>query len=103
MVQCCAKLHNICVERCLRSDSTHTSARFEMEVVPDHVNIESPFRPTDAEVFDRLHNRCTGIAQRAVSCDTRVRMMNLIWGTGLQIVGQCDLIGLPLIEDDNTI
>jgi hypothetical protein len=31
-----------------------------------------------------------------------VRMMNLIWGTGLQIMGQNDLIGLPLIEEDST-
>jgi hypothetical protein len=71
-----------------------------MEVVPDHVNIDSPFRPTDADVIDS--SLCyTGIAQRAVTCDTRVRMMNLIWGTGLQIMGQNDLIGLPLIEEDS--
>jgi hypothetical protein len=101
MVQCSAKLHNICVERWLKSGRTHTSPRFEMEVVPDHVNIDSPFRPTDADVIDRLNNRYTGIAQRAVTCDTRVRMMNLIWGTGLQIMGQNDLIGLPLIEEDS--
>jgi hypothetical protein len=100
MVQCSAKLHNICVERWLKSGRTHTSPRSEMEVVPDHVNIDSPFRPTDADVIDS--SLCyTGIAQRAVTCDTRVRMMNLIRGTGLQIMGQNDLIGLPLIEEDS--
>ena len=102
MVQCCAKLHNICVERWLKTGRAHNSSpRFEIEVIPDHVNIESPFRPTDADVIDRLNNRYAGIAQKAVSSDIRVRMMNEIWGTGLQIMGQTDLIGLPLIEAES--
>lgn len=102
MVQCCAKLHNICVERWLKTGrGLSIGPRYETEEIPDHVNIESPFRPTDTEVMDRLNNCYNDIAERAALNDIKNGMMEKIWETGLQVVGQEDLIGLPLIEEDS--
>lgn len=104
MVQCCAKLHNVCVERWLKNGRVHNfDTSVEQEVIPEHVNIDSESRPTDAEVTNRLNNRYTGIGVRAVSCDLRVSMMNMIWDTGLRITDSQDLVGLPTVEVDTDV
>ena len=99
MVQCCAKLHNVCVNRWIingKNNNFESSSRFED--IPEHVNIDSIVRPTDAEVADRLNNRYVDIGLRAAQCDLRVSMMNMIWNTGLRITCDHDLVGLPVIE-----
>ena len=104
MVQCCAKLHNVCVERWLKNGRVHNfDTSVEQEVIPEHVNIDSESRPIDAEVTNRLNNRYTGIGVRAVSCDLRVSMMNMIWDTGLRITDSQDLVGLPTVEVDTDV
>lgn len=58
-----------------------------MEDIPDHINIDSAYRPTDAEVITRLDNRYAGIGVRAASNDLRISIINMIWDTGLRIMG----------------
>ena len=102
MVQCCAKLHNICVERWLiNGRRTGLDAVDQLENIPDQMNIENADRPEDAEVAMRLTNRYVGIGTRAARCDIRTDMMNMIWDTGLRITSSEDLVGLPIIGDDD--
>ena len=101
MVQCCAKLHNVCVERWIKNGRQHhINTTHQQEEIPEHVNIDSAYRPTDAEVINRLDNRYAGIGVRAASNDLRISMMNMIWDTGLRITHEQDLVGLPVIEAD---
>ena len=65
------------------------------------MNIEDAERPEDAEVAMRLTNRYVGIGTRAARCDIRTGMMNMIWDTGLRITSSEDLVGLPIIGDDD--
>ena len=65
------------------------------------MNMDDLFRPNDDEVAERLTNRYVGIGIRAAKCDLRVDMMELIYGTGLTIVSQEDLVGLPPIGEDD--
>ena len=103
-VQCCAKLHNVCVKRWLKNGRVHNfDASVEQEVIPEHVNIDSESRPTDAEVTNTLNNRYPGIGVRAVSCDLKVSMVNMIWDTGLRITDSQDLVGLPTVEVDTDV
>ena len=99
MAQCCAKLHNVCVNRWIingKNNNFESCSRFED--IPEHINIDTVARPTDAEVADRLNNRYADIGLRAAQCDLRVSMMNMIWNTGLRITSDHDLVGLPVIE-----
>ena len=101
MIQCCAKLHNICVDRWLK-DGRHGGFNHdvELEVIPDHVDVDVPIAPTDEAVATRLGNRYTGIGLKAVTCDLRISMMNMIWDTGLRITCEADLTGLPSFEEE---
>lgn len=104
MIQCCAKLHNICVERWLESGRRNGfDNNTELEVVPEHVNVDIPIPPTDEEVRTRLSNRYTGIGVRAANNDLRSSMMNMIWDTGLRITCEADLIGLPSVEEEERV
>jgi len=42
-----------------------------------------------------MHNHYEGVKARQMHCDARVVMMEQIWGTGLRIVCEDDLQGLP--------
>ena len=86
MVQCCAKLHNICVQRWLIDGrSAGLNVATELEIVPEQMNIEDADRPDDNKVAERLTNRYVGIDTRAARSDLRIEMMNMIWNTGLRI------------------
>jgi DDE superfamily endonuclease len=100
MVQCCAKLHNICVERWVKNGSRSGFTNYnEVEIIPEHVNVDIATLPTDEDVANRLNNHYRGIGERAANSDLRAKMMERIWRTGLQITCENDLIGLPSIED----
>ena len=102
MVQCCAKLHNICVKRWLiHRRRTGLDCLNQLEDILEQMNIENADRPEDAEVGMRLTNRYVGIGTRAARCDVRTGMMNMIWDTGLRITSSNDLVGLPVIGDDD--
>ena len=102
MVQCCAKLHNICVDRWLINGRRGgIDIATVLEVIPEQINIEDAIRPDDDEVAERLSNRYVGIGIRAARCDLRIEMMNMIWDTGLRITCSDDLIGLPTIGEDS--
>lgn len=103
MVQCCAKLHNICVGRWLINGRLNRlNIITDDEDIPQHINLDIPFPPTDEDVAQRLNNRYTGIGAWAANSDLRVTMMNMIWNTGLRITSDQDLIGLPTTEADDT-
>jgi hypothetical protein len=102
MVQCCAKLHNICVDRWLINGRRGgIDIATVLEVIPEQINIEDAIRPDDDEVAERLSNRYVGIGIRAARCDLRIEMMNMTWDTGLRITCSDDLIGLPTIGEDS--
>ena len=102
MVQCCAKLHNVCVDRWLiEGRRGGIDVTTQLEIVPEQMNMDDLYRPDDDEVAERLTNRYTGIGIRAARCDLRVAMMEMIFGTGLRIVSAEDLIGLPSVGEDN--
>ena len=102
MIQCCAKLHNICVDRWLLSGKKNGfNNSSDVEVIPEHINVDIAILPTDEDVAIRLTNRFEGIGVRAVNSDLRMSMMNMIWDTGLRITCEADLIGLPSVEDDD--
>jgi len=69
---------------------------FTHEVGPMHEGIVDVERPDDAEVAARMHNHYEGVKARQVNCDNRVAMMEQIWSTGLRILGEEDLQGLPV-------
>ncbi len=93
MLTVCAKLHNICVDRWIANGKPGVHP--EYEVVPMHEGIDGAERPDDVEVAARMHNHYEGVKARQVNCDARVVMMEQIWGTGLQIISEEDLQGLP--------
>ena len=102
MIQCCAKLHNICVDRWLiEGKKGGVDVATVLEIVPDQMNIDDAIRPDDDEVMERLGNRYLGIGVRAAKSDLRITMMNMIWDTGLRITSSDDLIGLPTIGEDS--
>ena len=102
IVQCCAKLHNICVDRWLiEGRNLGLNVATELEIVPEQMNIEDANRPDDGEVAERLTNRYLGIGTRAVRSDLRIEMMNKIWDTGLRITCSDDLVGLPTVREDS--
>ena len=74
----------------------------QLEDIPHQMNIEDAERPEDGEVAMRLTNRYIGIGARAARCDVRTNMMNMIWDTGLRITSAEDLLGLPIIGDDDS-
>lgn len=79
MVQCCAKCHNICVEKWLiEGRNLGLNIATELEIVPEQMNIEDANRQDDGEVAERLTNRYLGIGTRAARSDLRIEMMNMI-------------------------
>lgn len=101
MVQCCAKLHNICVNRWLVDGRRGgIDVATQLEIIPEQMNMDELYRPDDDEVAERLTNRYLGIGIRAARSDLRVEMMELILGTGLRIVSEEDLVGLPPVRDE---
>lgn len=101
MVQCCAKLHNICVERWLIDGRrTGMSVTDNFENIPEQMNIEDAVRPDDIEIRARLNNRFEGITRRAARNDLRLVMMQMIWDTGLRVTSEDDLLGLPSVAED---
>ena len=102
MIQCCAKLHNMCVDRWLiEGKKGGVDVATVLEIVPDQMNIDDAIRPDDDEVMERLGNRYLGIGVRAAKSDLRIIMMNMIWETGLRITSSDDLIDLPTIGEDS--
>jgi hypothetical protein len=57
MVQCCAKLHDVCVELRIKNGSRSGFTDYsEVEVIPEHVNVDITTLPTDEDVANRLNN-----------------------------------------------
>jgi DDE superfamily endonuclease len=70
IVQCCAKLHNVYVERWVKDGRrTGFTAYNEVEIIPEHVNVDIGTLPTDEDVANRLNNHYQGISERAANSD----------------------------------
>jgi DDE superfamily endonuclease len=55
MVQCCAKLHNVCVERWVKDGRrTGFTDYNEVEIIPEHVNVDIGTLPTDEDAQQQL-------------------------------------------------
>lgn len=82
LIECCARLHNLCVEAWLR-DHGGSSDGFEHSIpAPDSI-AHMPEAPTDAEIVQRLETGQDTSGERAVNSTARDEAVLSVWNAGI--------------------